>query len=250
MKQKKGSYLLGILGAFLGMLLAMVPFVIVYFLGYIIFWLSFLFVVLTAAGYDKLNGRQGWGKIPVVLLFSTLGLVLGIFSEDIWFLATEYVNDYYGLKYWEIPAVIWDILKEDAEYRRGRLVDLALSFGVMMIGMVSMIVHMVRGIKAAKNLEVHNQYAGYQGYDSVQAGQQGQSGYGAGSFAQQGSEYAGYNPNQAGQQGQSGYGAGSFAQQGAEYSSVEQGYSEEATNYSTSQEESYYREEEVRRPEE
>lgn len=147
MDQKNGSYLLGTVGAFIGMLLAMVPFVIVYHLGYIVFWLGFLFIVLTSKGYDLAGGRQNGFKLLVVFLFSLLGIGLSVFVEDIWYLATEYVNEEYGLTYGAIPQVIWDTLQSDAEYRLGRLRDVGLCFFVMLLFFIGQI---VRARKEAK----------------------------------------------------------------------------------------------------
>lgn len=166
MQVKKGSYLMGILGAFLGSLIACIPFIIVFKLGYIVFWLAFLFVVLAAKGYDMLGGRVNYFRILAVGFFSINALILSVFAVDIYDLAqvSMQTNEF---TFTEIPEVILYVMATNSEYRNSVIFNLGISLLVVVIANIYSIVETVKLVQAYKNMSAHNQATAenYEVYD-------------------------------------------------------------------------------------
>lgn len=162
MTTKKGSYLLGIIGAILGMIVAMIPYIFVYYLGYIVFWLGFLFIILTTKGYFMLNGRRGYGQIPIIIFFSGCGLLLSVLALDIWSLI-KLANEEPSITYGMIPQFIYYEFMENSQYRNSLIKDLFLSGITYVIGIFYFVVQSIREINAEKQLEAQNQQMAYYG---------------------------------------------------------------------------------------
>lgn len=98
----KGSYLLGIIGAFLGTLIGAIPtFLSIFFLERIIIYLCALIPIAGAVGYRLFKGKPTWVAALVVLLFS----LLEAFVIE---LAVAYATVMSIVGYW--PSII-DVIK-------------------------------------------------------------------------------------------------------------------------------------------
>lgn len=156
MRLNKGSYLLGIIGAFLGAVLASIPFIIAYKLGYIVFIFAILFMTLSALGYNKLGGRVSYLKIFIVGFFGFTAAILSIFSFDIYdlYLFAQETPDY---SITDIPSTIIYALQVDAEYRASILGNMVLPLILTFIGWIYVIIETVREVNAFKQMQAHNE---------------------------------------------------------------------------------------------
>ena len=272
MKQKKGSYFLGLIGAFFGALVAMVPFVIVLHFRYIVFWLAFLFVGLTSFGYDLFGGRRGYGKIPIVAFWSLTMVTLSIFVEDIWFLLNGGLEQF-GAGVTDIPLIIFDVIVYDREYRSAVIANLGLSLLIVFVALIGFMITFIRERKNEKKMELHNEqmalhqemYGGNETVAPYGFQNNGQFGVGGGNYPNmQGQPMAGGYPQPANQQPMNSQPMNpqSMNQQPmnqqpmhptfGQYTQAPEpaAFYEPEDHYDQGREEDYYREEEVSRPEE
>lgn len=119
-EEAKGSYLTGLIGALLGSALGAVIWALVLLAGYVASVVGLAIGWLSEKGYNLLKGRQGKGKVLILIIAIIFGVLLGTFAADAITLAGM-INDgeLYGLTMGDIPAVILILLMEDAEYRSG-----------------------------------------------------------------------------------------------------------------------------------
>lgn len=76
-QEQTGSYAMGALGALLGAAVGAVVWAIVLYGGYIASLVGLLIGFLALKGYDLLHGKQGKGKLPILIVTVVLGVVLG-----------------------------------------------------------------------------------------------------------------------------------------------------------------------------
>lgn len=247
MEESRGSYLLGMIGALLGGILAMVPFVIVYHFNYIVFWLAFLFFYLASIGYDLTNGRQGYGKIPIVFFISLLTTVLAVFAEDTWYLLTDEGLAQYGLTLVDVPGVLWEIFQSDPEYRDALIYNLGLTLIVFFLNAVYSSIVLAKDISQKKRLSRQNQVTRMQAQGYGQAN----PAYGQGGLDNNKHGLGGQNSSAALRGGQE---AGTIPQVPLQNKEPAQDsfYQPDTGDLleASYPEENYYREEEASRPEE
>lgn len=93
--ENQGSYLLGIIGAILGMLLGLIPNVLSIVFGDRIWSLLFALVPLAAMfGYRKLKGKQNAAAIVIVVILSLIGVVVLECIINCIYLMQEYQVDF------------------------------------------------------------------------------------------------------------------------------------------------------------
>lgn len=129
-----GSYLTGSLGALLGALLGAIPWALVMYLGYFASALGLLIGWLSKKGYELLHGKNGIGKLIIVILFSLLGVVAGCFGSDLLTMAVEISKGVPGVTYSDIPA-LFGLLFADSEYVSYFLQNLALGGVFAILGL-------------------------------------------------------------------------------------------------------------------
>ena len=112
-----GSYWLGLLGALLGAILGAVVWGIVLGMGYVASIIGLLIGWLASKGYDLCKGRQGKGKV-VILIFAVLfGVLLGTVLPDIAYLGQGIAAGEFVITYGEIPSLILGLVLFDSEYQ-------------------------------------------------------------------------------------------------------------------------------------
>lgn len=90
---KNGSYLLGFIGALLGMVVGILPTVLTILAMDRIYVLLFMFIPLASyAGYRLLKGKMNYAALIFSILFSILGVFLLNFISSLWA-----VKEYYSL---------------------------------------------------------------------------------------------------------------------------------------------------------
>ena len=112
-----GSYLTGFVGALLGSALGAVLWAVVMYFGYVASIVGLAIGWLAERGYTLLKGRQGKGKIAILIVTIILGVVLGNFGADI-ITAVIMINsgELPVFVYGDLPALIAFLLLEDPEY--------------------------------------------------------------------------------------------------------------------------------------
>ena len=115
--EKNGSIVGGIVGALIGAAIGAVLWAVVGMLGYIASIIGFVIAFLASKGYDLCKGRQGKGKV-VILIFAVLfGVLLGTVLPDIAYLVQGIAAGEFVITYGEIPSLILGLVLFDSEYQ-------------------------------------------------------------------------------------------------------------------------------------
>lgn len=116
-QEESGSYVLGLIGSLLGAALGAVVWAIVLSFGYIASLVGLLIGFLAEKGYNLCKGKQGKGKIAILILAIIFGVVLGTFlSESYGLFDLIQSGEIPGLEVSDIPATILFLLVNDGEY--------------------------------------------------------------------------------------------------------------------------------------
>lgn len=116
--EDSGNYATGLLGSLLGAALGAVVWAIVLSVGYIASVVGLLIGFLAEKGYKLCKGRQGKGKIAILILAVIFGVVLGTFLAESYGLF-DLINSgsVPGLEISDIPETIFYLFMIDGEYR-------------------------------------------------------------------------------------------------------------------------------------
>jgi len=128
---------LGLLGGVIGILIGVTIWLIISMLGYFIWWVGFLIIILGIQGF-KLLGKgvtRGWGILLVIM--GIIGIVFAQFLETgmLIFYASYTGGSVLSVK--EIVAYMWLILSYDAEARSTFFTNLILGLVLGGAGMLA-----------------------------------------------------------------------------------------------------------------
>ena len=133
-EEAAGSYGLGILGAFLGAALGAVVWALVLMAGYVASIVGFVIGWLAEKGYTLLKGKQGKGKVVILILAVIFGVLLGTFAADaITLLGMIGDGELVGFTAGDVPAMILVMLLTDSEYMTSTLGNVAM--GLLFAGL-------------------------------------------------------------------------------------------------------------------
>ena len=134
-EEDTGSYGKGFVGAFLGMLVGAVAWAIVYALGFVASLAGFVTGWMANLLYDKFHGKQGKGKIAILIFVVILGVVLGTFAGLSISLAIPILNGEWDAVYTlaDVPALILTVMIVDASARISVIKDVLL--GLLFAGL-------------------------------------------------------------------------------------------------------------------
>jgi len=137
---RTGSYLTGAIGAFLGAALGAVLWAVVLYIGYIASLVGLIIGFLAEKGYDLLKGKQGKGKIVILILAILFGVLAGTFATDAVTLAGMIRGgELPGILMGDIPAFILFMLADSPEYLRATLGNVGLGLLFAALGVFSML---------------------------------------------------------------------------------------------------------------
>ena len=124
-EERTGSYLNGIIGAFLGAALGAIVWAVILYIGYIASLGGLVIGFLAEKGYSLLKGKQGKGKIVILIFAILFGVLVGTFLPDV-FVLVGMINggELPGATIGDIPLVILYTLLGDGEYLRGVLANM------------------------------------------------------------------------------------------------------------------------------
>lgn len=132
--ETKESYLTGALGALLGAMLGAVLWAVVLKLGYVASIVGFVIAFLAVTGYDLCRGKQGKGKLWILLLSVAVGVALGNLGAYVWELAGMISSgELIGWDYSEIPVLL-KLLFADSEFAGDATTDMLLGLVYAALG--------------------------------------------------------------------------------------------------------------------
>lgn len=133
-EEDHGNYLTGTIGALLGAAIGAVLWAVVLNMGYVASLVGLVIGWLADKGYDLLKGRQGKGKVAILIVAVIFGVLLGTFSADA-FTLMQMINagELPGLVMADIPPFIVLMLTEDAEYLTATLSNIGM--GLLFAGL-------------------------------------------------------------------------------------------------------------------
>lgn len=139
-EERQGSYLTGLIGALLGSLLGGVLWAVVLYFGYIASIVGLAIGWLAEKGYNLLKGKQGKGKIAILIIVIIIGVLLGNFGADVITLV-QMINagELPGMTFGEIPLLILVVLLEDSAYLMGTLGNIAMGLLFAALGVWSLL---------------------------------------------------------------------------------------------------------------
>lgn len=139
-EQRTGSYGMGILGAFLGSAIGAIVWALVLNMGYVASLVGLLIGWLAEKGYTLLKGKQGKGKIAILIVAIIFGVVMGTFAAD-YITVIDMINagDLPGMSYGDIPVFIFYLLSVDSEYLTGTLGNVGLGLLFAALGVFALL---------------------------------------------------------------------------------------------------------------
>lgn len=115
--EDRGSYVTGTIGAVLGALIGAALWAAVLLSGYMASIVGLVISWLACKGYDLCKGKQGKGKIAVLIVTMILGVVVGNFAaEFVQVMQMINAGELIGFVYSDIPFIILEVLKQDSGY--------------------------------------------------------------------------------------------------------------------------------------
>ncbi len=137
--KKKTSYATGLVGALIGALLGAIVWGIVLNMGYVASIVGFLIGWLAEKGYNLLHGKQGKGKIAILIVAIIFGVLLGTFLPDVVELVSGINDGTYYFEYLDIPAAILFVLQESEEYRNAVIANVGLGLVFAALGVFTLL---------------------------------------------------------------------------------------------------------------
>lgn len=135
-----GSYGKGFLGALIGALLGSVVWAVVLYAGYVASLVGLLIGWLAEKGYTLMKGKQGKGKLVILVVVIILAVLLGTLLPDVVVLAQMISEgELPGFTYGEIPAMILMVMAADAEYLQGTLSNVGMGLLFAALGVFALL---------------------------------------------------------------------------------------------------------------
>lgn len=149
-----GSYISGFLGALLGAAFGAVLWAIVLYLGYVAAIVGFLIGWLAEKAYNLLHGKQGKGKIVILLIAVVFGVALGTALGET-FLLTNMINsgELAGFTFSDMPLLLL-ILLADSEYMSIVAGNIVIGLLFAALGVFSLIIKTKNEISGVKVIDL------------------------------------------------------------------------------------------------
>ncbi len=139
-EERGGSYLSGFLGALIGAAIGAVVWAAVLLLGYVASIVGLLVGFLAEKGYNLLKGKQGKGKVFILIAVVILAVVLGTLAADGYSLIGM-INDGLlpGFEVSDVPGLIISLFVGDAEYRSATFANMGMGLLFAALGVFGLI---------------------------------------------------------------------------------------------------------------
>lgn len=154
-EQRTGSYGTGALGAFVGAAIGAVVWALVLNLGYVASIVGLLIGWLAEKGYTLLKGKQGKGKIAILIGAIVFGVVMGTLASDVITLVGMINSgELYGVAYGDIPDFILYMLSTNSEYLTATLANVGMGLLFAALGVYSLLRKASAEVADAKIIEL------------------------------------------------------------------------------------------------
>ncbi len=135
-----GSYIGGFIGALIGALLGSVVWALVLSAGYVASLVGLVIGWLAEKGYTLLKGKQGKGKVVILIIAIIVGVLLGTLLPSVVDLVQRIgAGELPGITYGDIPGVILMVMREDAEYMRAMLSNAGIGLLFAALGVFALL---------------------------------------------------------------------------------------------------------------
>lgn len=154
-KPNPGSYLTGTIGALLGAVIGAVVWAAVLYGGYVASLVGLLIGFLAIKGYDLFKGKQGKGKVLILILAVIFGVLLGTFAADAFSLAMMISNgELPGFVLADIPATIIALLVSDADYMRATISNIGMGLLYAALGVFALFIKTGKEVSGSKFIDL------------------------------------------------------------------------------------------------
>lgn len=135
-----GSYGMGVLGALLGAALGAVVWALILMAGYVASIVGLLIGWLAEKGYTLLKGKQGKGKVVILIIAVIFGVLLGTFAAD-FFSLVQMINsgELADFTVGEVPMLIVSMLLYSSEYLSTTLGNVAMGLVFAGLGVFALL---------------------------------------------------------------------------------------------------------------
>lgn len=152
LEENKGSYLSGFVGALVGSILGGIVWAVILNIGYVASIIGYLIGWLAEKGYTLLKGKDGKGKIVILMIMAVLGVAIGTVGAQVIEMIKLISNgEMPGLTYSDIPLWVSELFK-DSEYVTYMVKDYILGLVFAFLGCFSFLKG--KGKKAVKGESV------------------------------------------------------------------------------------------------
>lgn len=134
-----GDYLRGTIGALLGAAVGAVLWAVIYMMGYVAGIVGFAIGWLAEKGYDLLHGKQGKGKVVILIVAVILGVLLGtaagLVAEVMVVLADEGISATVG-EVIEFVGIMWEM---DSEFQGTMILNVLMGLAFAGLGVFTLL---------------------------------------------------------------------------------------------------------------
>ena len=154
-EELKGSYVTGFVGALLGAIIGAIVWAFVLNMGYVASLVGLLIGFLALKGYDLLKGKQGKGKVAILIVVIILGVLLGTFAAETLAVITMINEGEIYLEIAQAPLLVLAVLIEDSEYASAVLGNAGMGLLFAALGVYSLLKKAGKAVAGTKvkNLE-------------------------------------------------------------------------------------------------
>ncbi len=155
-QEKTGSYGMGLLGAALGATIGAILWAVVLMLGYVASLVGLVIGLLAEKGYTLFKGKQGRGKLVILIAAIIFGVLLGTFGAYGISLAVEISKGAFvdGITYGDIPGIILLMIQQDGEFRASALANVAMGLLFAALGVYALIRKTGKEVSGQKVIEL------------------------------------------------------------------------------------------------
>lgn len=155
-REDTGHYITGLLGALAGSVLGAVVWAIVLSIGYIASIVGLLIGFLAEKGYDLARGKQGKGKVVILIFAVVFGVLLGnLGAEAFTVFSMIQGGELPGIAVGDIPLLIWLVLSEDAEYRGYLIKNVLMGLLFAALGVFALLRQAGKDVSGVKYIDLN-----------------------------------------------------------------------------------------------
>lgn len=155
-QEDTGTYLKGALGAFVGAGLGAVVWALVLLLGYVASIVGLLIGWLSDRGYRLMHGKNGKGKVAILIGSIIFGVVIGTIGADVITLVKMIAaGELPSVAYGDIPALMLVLFAEDAEYRAIMLKNIGMGLLFAALGVYYFVFRTGKEVAGTKIVELN-----------------------------------------------------------------------------------------------